>query len=73
MTAILTKIKNEAKRLTPDELLQLVDELIHELLVKRSDKDERLDWKGLYGLGKGLWKNEDAQDYVSRLREDRCK
>ena len=23
-----------------------------------------------YGLGRGLWK-EDAQEYVSRLREDR--
>lgn len=73
MTALLTRIKNEAKRLTPDELLQLVDELIHELLVKRSGKNKRLDWEGLYGLGKGLWKNEDAQDYILHVREDRHK
>jgi hypothetical protein len=30
-----------------------------------------LDWKALYGLGKGLWKDEDAQEYVNRLREER--
>ncbi len=29
-----------------------------------------LDRKGLYGLGKGLWK-EDAQEYINRLRENR--
>lgn len=31
---------------------------------------KELDWKALYGLGKGLWK-EDAQEYVNRLRENR--
>jgi hypothetical protein len=30
-----------------------------------------LNWKPLYGLGKGIWKGEDAQDYVDRPREDR--
>ena len=29
------------------------------------------DWKPLYGLGKDLWKDEDAQEYVNQLREDR--
>lgn len=32
---------------------------------------KELDWNNLYGLGKGLWKGEDAQEYVNRLREDR--
>jgi len=32
---------------------------------------EELLWEALYGLGKGLWKKEDAQEYVNRLREDR--
>jgi hypothetical protein len=30
-----------------------------------------LKWDKLYGLGKGLWKGEDAQDYVNRMRADR--
>jgi len=32
---------------------------------------KELDWKNLYGLGKGLWEGKDAQDYVSRQREDK--
>lgn len=32
---------------------------------------KNLDWKPLYGLGKVLWQDEDAQAYVARLREDR--
>lgn len=32
---------------------------------------KELDWNKLYGLGKDLWKGEDAQVYVNRLREDR--
>ncbi|MEW6162857.1 MAG: hypothetical protein AB1606_06060 [Nitrospirota bacterium] len=34
-------------------------------------KCKKLGWKGLYGLGKGLWKGEDAQEYVNSLRRDR--
>jgi hypothetical protein len=30
-----------------------------------------LAWKALYGLAKGLWKGEDAQEYVNRLRQER--
>lgn len=32
---------------------------------------KNLDWNKLYGLGKGLWKGEDAQEHVNRLRKDR--
>lgn len=32
---------------------------------------KNLDWKPLYGFGENLWKGEDAQEYVDRLREDR--
>jgi len=34
------------------------------------EKENKLDWAALYGLGKGLWE-EDAQEYVDHLREDR--
>lgn len=37
--------------------------------IMKTKKD--LGWKPLYGLGKDLWKGEDAQEYVDRLREDR--
>ncbi|MFH2004763.1 MAG: hypothetical protein ABIK27_08555 [Bacteroidota bacterium] len=32
---------------------------------------KELDWTKLYGVGRGLWKDEDAQKYVNRLREER--
>jgi len=38
--------------------------------MKKGHKRE-LDWKKLYGLGKGLWNNENAQEYVNRSRQDR--
>jgi hypothetical protein len=32
---------------------------------------KELNWSKLYGLGKGLWKEQDAQEYVNRVREHR--
>ncbi len=41
--------------------------------IRKAEGAERkeLDWNKLYGLGKGLWNGEEAQEYVNRLREDR--
>lgn len=73
MQTILERIKKEAEKLTSEELLKLVDEFIHRLIEKQITKGEKLDLNKLYGLGKGLWRDENAQDYVTRLREDRFK
>ena len=73
MATILEKIKKEAEKLTSEELLKLVDEFIHRLLEKQIAKHDKFDLNRVYGLGKGLWRDEDAQDYVIRLREDRFK
>lgn len=67
----LGKIEQEVERLTPQDQLKLLERLAHRLRKTRLTVNKELDWKGLYGLGKGLWKGEDAQEYVSRLREDR--
>lgn len=66
----LEKIEQEAFHLNPKEQLQLIEKLIRELKQKTA-VGQSLDWKTLYGLGRGLWKNQDAQDYVNQLREDR--
>ena len=71
MQTLVEKLEKEAERLTPKELLELVDRLVHHLREEGLAKKELLDWRELYGLGKGLWTGEDAQEYVSRLREDR--
>jgi hypothetical protein len=67
----LGKIEKEVERLTPKDQLKLLEKLAHQLKKTGVAMKKELDWKGLYGLGKGLWKSEDAQEYVNRLREDR--
>jgi hypothetical protein len=67
----LKKIETELKSLSLAEQRRLVARMSRHLRQKRSQKKTSRDWSKLYGLGKGLWKREDAQSYVNRLREDR--
>ena len=64
-------VEKEIEKLTPQEQLKLVRRLTHRLRKTRVSVKKELDWKEFYGLGKGLWKKEDAQKYVNRLREER--
>jgi len=68
----LAKIEKEVEKLSPQEQLKLVEKLAHKLRKTGLAMKKELDWKNLYGLGKGLWKGEDAQEYVNRLRENRA-
>ena len=68
----LGKIEKEVEKLSPQEQLKLVEKLAHKLRKTGLAMKKELDWKNLYGLGKGLWKGEDAQEYVNRLRENRA-
>ncbi|MBI3815015.1 MAG: hypothetical protein HY279_11220 [Nitrospinae bacterium] len=65
------KIEEEIGRLTSHEQLKLVERIIHQLKKGRGITEKELDWSKLYGLGKGLWKGEDAQEYINRAREYR--
>jgi hypothetical protein len=67
----LGKIAKEIERLSQKDQLKLVEKLAQQLRRSGITLKRELDWKGLYGLGKGLWKDEDAQEYVNRVREDR--
>ena len=69
--AALGKIEKEIEKLTPQEKLRLGERLIHQLRKGGLSIKKELDWNNLYGLGKGLWKGEAAQEYANRLREDR--
>jgi len=66
----LGKIEKEIGRLSPKDQLKLVEKLAHQLRKFGITRKRELDWKDLYGLGEGLWKGEDAQEYVNRLREE---
>jgi hypothetical protein len=67
----LEKIEKEIEELTPLEQLKLVERLAHQLRKTSLIMKKELDWNKLYGLGKGLWKGEDAQEYVNSSRKDR--
>ncbi len=64
-------IEKQAAKLSLHDHIKLIETLARQLRKKNTSTRQGLDWKELYGLGKGLWDKEDAQDYVNRLREDR--
>ncbi len=65
------QITRQAEDLPLSDYLELIERLVHRLRNNRDTQSIQYDWQELYGLGKGLWADEDAQDYVNRLREDR--
>lgn len=72
--ATIEEIEKEITGLTPQEQLKLVERLAHRLRLQKKGivRGKKLAWGRLYGLGKGLWRGEDAQEYVNRLRADRA-
>jgi len=67
----LEKMERVIESLTPEEQLKLVKKLAQRLRKTEFPAKRELDWDELYGLGKGLWAGQDAEDYVGRHREDR--
>jgi hypothetical protein len=65
------QITREAETLPLTDYIDLIERLVHRLRDKGDTPPVQHNWQELYGLGKGLWDDEDAQDYVNRLREDR--
>ncbi len=64
------KIERELEALSLRDKEKLLARLIQRLR-QRERRGASRDWAKLYGLGKGIWNGEDAQNYVDRLREDR--
>lgn len=64
-------ISRQAENLPLPDYIDLIERLVHRLHEKCGLQTAEHDWDDLYGLGKGLWNDEDAQNYVERLREDR--
>ncbi|MFZ1028772.1 MAG: hypothetical protein WAN66_21410 [Limnoraphis robusta] len=62
------EIRHQVESLTPDEQLQLLEELV--VLVRRriSLKSQRSIME-LERLGKEIWQGIDAQDYVNQERD----
>lgn len=68
-TSVLNRIEKEIEILPSEDLIKLLDGIVHRLQKTMKPKTS-YKWEKLYGAGRGLWK-EDAQDYVDKLREDR--
>ena len=66
----LKDIERQVEKLSPRDQQKLLARLAQRTRQSKPKKSSR-NWVKLYGLGKGLWNGEDAQDYVNRLREDR--
>lgn len=64
-------LTQQAATLPMADYLEFIERLIHRLREQPPTVRQRLDWTPLYGMGKGLWHGDDAQEYVNRLREDR--
>lgn len=67
----LQTIEKEAAKLSLRDHIKLMEALARQLREKSKWAKHGLDWSAMYGIGKGLWENQDAQDYVNSLREDR--
>ena len=62
------KVLNEARKLTPEEQLKLIDDLISGVRHKLTAKPKRSILE-LEGLGKEVWNGIDAQEYVNQERD----
>lgn len=67
----LKKVEEDIEKLSPQEQLQLMEKITYLLKKSITTGEEQINWNRLYGLGKGLWHGEDAQEYVNQLRMDR--
>lgn len=67
----LQTIEQEAAKLSLQDHIKLMETLARQLREKSESEGQGLDWSAMYGIGKGLWDKQDAQDYVNSLREDR--
>ena len=71
MKSTIEKVWKEAKNLSQKEQLELIEKLVRQMKNKEIKGKKDVSWNDIYGIGKGIWDDEDAQSYVNRLREER--
>ena len=67
----LEEIENQIISLPVSEQIHLIERIARRVRSVQTKSGITLNWNDLYGTGKGLWKGDDAQDYVNRAREER--
>jgi len=67
----LEKIESQIMNLPVSEQINLIERIAKRVRAVQTKSVMALNWSDLYGMGKGIWREDDAQDYVNRAREER--
>jgi hypothetical protein len=67
----LEKIESQIMNLPVSEQIHLIERIARRVRAVQTKSGVTLNWSDLYGMGKGIWRDDDAQDYVNRAREER--
>jgi hypothetical protein len=67
----IDKIESQIMNLPVSEQIHLIERIARRVRSVQTKSGIALNWNDLYGMGKGIWSGDDAQDYVNRAREDR--
>jgi hypothetical protein len=67
----LEKIESQIMSLPVSEQIHLIERIARRVRTVQTKSGITLNWNDLYGTGKGIWRGDDAQDYVNRAREER--
>lgn len=70
-TNYLEKIESQIMSLPVYEQIHLIERIARRVRSVQTKSRITLNWNDLYGTGKGIWRGDDAQDYVNRAREER--
>jgi hypothetical protein len=67
----LEKIESQIMSLPVSEQIHLIKRIARRVRSVQIKSETTLNWNDLYGMGKGIWRGDEAQDYVNRAREER--
>jgi hypothetical protein len=67
----LEKIESQIMSLPVSDQIHLIERIARRVRSVQTKAGIALNWNDLYGMGKGIWRGDDAQDYVNRAREER--
>ena len=67
----LEKIEHKIMQLPVYEQTHLIERITAQLRCVRAKSRIALNLSDLYGMGKGIWRGADAQEYVNRAKDCR--
>lgn len=70
-SGIIQKLEDAISNLSREEKLALLQKLTNQLEGSANTSESISEFRAVYGSGRGLWDDLDAQEYVNSLRQDR--